>query len=56
MASEEEEKILMERRQAGRLPEDMKGIIDSNRESDLNMEYFKTQYLPSAVSSELSQS
>lgn len=52
-ASEEEEKILLERRQAGSLPEDMKGIVEADVESDLSMEYFKTQYLPAAVSSEV---
>ena len=30
----------------------MQGVSDTNIESDLNMEYFKTQYLPSAVSLE----
>ena len=52
-ASEEEEQRLVERRQASHLPYDMQGIQNSTIESDLNMEYFKTQYLPSTVSSEV---
>lgn len=53
MASEGEEKILTEKRQAGNLPEDMKGLSDTDIEIDLNVDFFKKQYLPSAVSSEI---
>ena len=52
-ASEQEEKILIEKRQAGNLPIDMIGIANAEIDVDLNMEFFKTQYLPSAVSPEV---
>ncbi len=52
-ASEEDERLLMEKRKANSLPEDMKGLVDASIETDLNMEYFKTQYLPSSVSSNI---
>lgn len=52
-ASEDEEKILIEKRQAGNLPEDMKGISYADIETDLNVEFFKTQYLPLAVPPEI---
>ena len=52
-ASEQEEKILIEKRQAGSLPADMIGISNAEIDIDLNMEFFKTQYLPSAVSAEV---
>ena len=52
-ASEEEENHLMEKRQASNLPEDMKGVLDTQLNTDLNMEYFKSQYLPSSVSREV---
>ena len=53
LASEQDEKILLEKRQAGNLPEDMKEIFNANIEDDLNMDFYKTQYLPSAVSNEV---
>ncbi len=52
-ASEEEENRLMEKRKAGNLPEDMQKVIHATIESDLNMEYFKSHYLPPAVSKEV---
>ena len=51
-ASEEEENRLIEKRRGAALPPDMQGIADAS-ESDLNMDYFKTHYLPSSVSSEV---
>ena len=53
MASEEEEKILMERRNIVNLPDDMKQVIGADIDVDLNMDYFKTQYLSVAVSAEV---
>ena len=53
LASEQEEKNLLEKRQAGNLPEDMKGVFNATIEDDLNMDFFKTQYLPFAVSNEV---
>ena len=52
-ATEEEERRLVEKRQAGDLPEDMREVLDSEIDKDLNIDYFKSQYLPSAVSSEI---
>ena len=52
-ASEEEERILTEKRQSSHLPEDMKGISSAEIEIDLNMEFFKKQYLPFAISNEV---
>ena len=51
-ASQEEENRLQEKREGSALPTDMKGITDASL-SDLNMDYFKTQYLPSSVSPEI---
>ncbi len=53
MATEEEENRLMERRKAYNLPADMIEISGAEIQADLNMEYFKSQYLPSAVSREV---
>lgn len=44
-ATEEEENRLLEKRQGSILPSDMQVITDASL-SDLNMDYFKTQYLP----------
>ena len=52
IASEEEERRLMEKRQTSHLIYDMQGIIDATK-ADLNMEYFRTQYLKLAVSPEV---
>ena len=49
----EDERLLVEKRQATNLPEDMKGVFNSDIDKDLNRDYFKSQYLPSAVSSEV---
>ena len=49
-ASREEEKVLNEKRQSFDLPEDMSGMAGADIQSDLNMNYFKSTYLPSAVS------
>ena len=51
-ASEEEENRLLEKRQGSTLPPDMRGMVDASV-SDLNMDYFKTQYLPASVSPEI---
>ena len=51
-ATEEEEKRLTEKRRASDLPDDMQAVNDSTVESDLNMVYFREQYLPSAISKE----
>ena len=48
-ASEEDERRLTEKRQSSHLPFDTQGVPDSS-ESDLNRDYLKTHYLPSAVS------
>ena len=53
LATQEEERHLTEKRQSDDLPYDMKGLKDADWKTDLNMEYFKVQYLPSAVSSEV---
>ncbi len=53
VASSEEEQRLTEKRQAYDLPYDMQGITGATVEEDLNREYFKTQYLPAAVSKEV---
>ena len=51
-AAEDEERRLADKRRAGDLPEDMREIIDTRIEADLNMTYFKEEYLPRAVSAE----
>ena len=53
-ASEEEERRLTERRRSLNLPFDTQGVPDSS-DSDLNMDYFKNYYLPSAISREILQ-
>ena len=53
MASEEEEKWLMEQQRSVNLPDDMKQVAGADIDADLNMDYFKTQYLPTAVSAEV---
>ena len=53
-ASEEEERRLTERRRSLNLPFDTQGVPDFS-ESDLNMDYLKNYYLPSAVSREILQ-
>ena len=55
-ASEEQEKLLIEKRASFHVPEDMRGIADADIESDLNMEYFKITYLKSSVSQEVFES
>ena len=52
-ASEEEEKILVKRQVSGPLTFDMIGIREAKKEEGLNIDYFKNQYLPSAVSQEV---
>ena len=52
-ASYEEETRLSEKRRGMDLPFDMRGISGASFDLDLNMDYFKGQYLPSAVSSEI---
>lgn len=52
-ASPEEERRLTEKRQFDDLPYDMRGLKDADWKTELNMEYFKNQYLPSAVSPEV---
>ena len=51
-ASPEEENRLLEKRQGVVLPPDMSGVVDASL-SDLNVEYFKNQYLPLSVSREV---
>ena len=53
VATQEEERHLTEKRQFDDLPYDMKGLEDADWETELNREYFKAQYLPSAVSPEV---
>ena len=53
IASQEEEHRLAEKRKAGDLPEDMQKAMNATIESDLDIEYFKSHYLPSAVSKEV---
>lgn len=50
---EEEERFLTEAQRSENLPEDIKEIIGSSIELDLNIAYLKEQYLPSAISSEV---
>ena len=38
---------------AGRLPADMEGVLNATIEEDLDIEYFKNHYLPSAISREV---
>ncbi len=51
-ASAEDEERLIEKRRAIDLPEDMRGFSDAKME-DLNGDYFKSHYLPTAVSPEV---
>ena len=53
MATKDEEDRLIEKRQANALPEDMQGIASATVEEDLNIGYFKTYYLPTAISREV---
>jgi ATP-dependent DNA helicase RecG len=51
-ASEDEERRLIEKRRWGNLPFDQQGIPGALLD-DLDLDYFRTQYLPNAVSSEV---
>ncbi len=51
VASRDEERILVEKRQAGDLPFDRRAVSGATLD-DLDLDFFKTTYLPSAVSAE----
>ena len=51
-ASPEEERLLTEKRRWGNLPYDMQGVNDASMETDLDMQKFRQEYLPNAVSPE----
>ncbi len=53
LASEEEERRLIEKRQASYLPYDMSGLPDASTKADIDITYFKNHYLPSAVSKDI---
>ncbi|MGI9304756.1 MAG: ATP-binding protein [Gammaproteobacteria bacterium] len=48
LATADEERLLAERRRAGDLPFDCRPAVEAST-ADLNLEFFQTQYLPSAV-------
>ena len=52
-ATSEEERRLLEKRQWRNLPFDARGVLGSAIERDLDMERFKTEYLPSAIPLEI---
>ena len=53
IATEEDEKRLLEKRKASLLPEDMQGVTHADISEDLDLSYFKEQYLPAVVSKEI---
>lgn len=52
-ATAEDERRLTEKRRWGNLPFDMRGVTGGVSEKDLDMEKFRTEYLPNAVSPEV---
>lgn len=52
IASRDEERILSERRRAADAPEDARGLVGASLD-DLDLEYFRNSYLPSAVAPEI---
>ena len=56
IARKQEENNLLEKRQSAHQPEDMRGVAHATVKDDLDMDYFRTFYLPSAVSREIVES